>query len=362
MRPQDLSKTDDGAPLMPGEGAEMIAAALAPGEKTLVVAVSGGPDSTVLMHAVAALLGRGEGHRAMIVSIDHGLRPESAVEAAEVVARARALGLAARSRRWEHDAAPAAGIQQAARAARYGLLAEEAQAVQAPILLTAHTRDDQAETILMRLCAGSGIDGLAGMAERAPLDAIAGTAGSGITLVRPFLGVAKARLIAACAHFGWWHVRDPANADFRHTRARLRSLLPVLAQEGLTAPRLTRLARRAGETRDALDHAADMLFTQARLTDCGVALTLDGAVLRNAPVALVPRVLRRAFTACGQGSRDTSGYGPGLEKLEALACTLQAALRKGEGLPGRTLAGMRLACTADGTVRVSQVKPRRTRR
>jgi len=359
VTPQDPANTDDGAPLLPEEGAALIAAALAPGEKTLVAAVSGGPDSTVLMHAVAALVARGEGHRATIVSIDHGLRPESTGEAAAVVAQAGALGLAARSRRWEPDAAPAAGIQQAARAARYRLLADEARAAGATTLLTAHTQDDQAETVLMRFCAGSGIDGLAGMAERAPLDAVAGESGTGITLVRPFLCVAKARLIAACGDFGWWHVRDPANTDFRHTRARLRALLPALAQEGLTPSRLTRLARRAGETREALDHAAEVLFTQAHLADCDGTLTLDGAVLRNAPVALVRRVLRRAFLACGGDAAGAHGYGPGLEKIEALTSALQQALRQGKALPGRTLAGIRLACTADGRVSLSRAGPRR---
>lgn len=360
MTPQEPSDTGDASPLLPEEGAALIAAALAPGEKNLVVAVSGGPDSTVLMHAVAALVAHGEGHRATIVSIDHGLRPESAGEAAEVVAQAGALGLPARSRRWEHGAAPVAGIQQAARAARYRLLADEARAAGAAILLTAHTADDQAETVLMRLCAGSGIDGIAGMAPHAPLDAITGPDAAGITLVRPFLGIAKRRLTAACARFGWWHVRDPANIDPRHTRARLRALLPVLAQEGLTPQRLARLARRAGETREALDHAAETLFAQAPLAESGAALTLNGAVLRNAPVALVQRVLRRAFIACGHGEVEANGYGPNLEKIEALARALQQALRTGTALPGRTLGGIRLACAADGTVSLTRARPRRT--
>jgi hypothetical protein len=88
-------------------------------------------------------------------------------------------------------------------------------------------------------------------------------------------------------------------------------------------------------------------------------LTLDGAVLRNAPVALVRHVLRRAFLACGGGAAGAHGYGPGLEKIEALTSALQQALRQGKALPGRTLAGIRLACTIDGRVSLSRAGPRR---
>ena len=355
----DRTEPDEARPLLPETGAELIAAALAPGETNLAVAVSGGPDSTALMHAAAALVARGQGHRALVVSIDHGLRAQSAAEAAETVAQARRLGLPAHVRRWEHREIPASGIQQAARAARYGLLAAASREAGATILLTAHTADDQAETVLMRLCAGSGIDGLAGMAQRAPLEAIAGESGAGLTLVRPFLGIPKARLVGACEAFGWWHVRDPANSDPRHTRARLRALLPVLAREGLTAQRLTRLARRAGETREALAFAADALFERAHLAGSGDGLTLDGAVLRDAPPALVRHVLRRAFRACGHGEAEGGGYGPGLDKIEALSRSLQQALRDGVAMPGRTLGGIRLACAVDGTVSLNRAPPRR---
>jgi len=360
VTPSEIAGPDDTSPLSPETGAELIAGVLAPQETDLVVAVSGGPDSTALMHAVAALVARGHGHRATIVSIDHGLRPESAGEAAETLAQARKLGLAAHLRRWEHGEIPASGIQRAARTARYRLLAEAAREAGATTLLTAHTADDQAETVLMRLCAGSGMDGLAGMAQRVPLDTIAGETGTGLSLVRPFLGIPKARLVAACESFGWWHVRDPANTDHRHTRARLRTLLPALAQEGLTPQRLLRLARRAGETREALDFAADALFTRLRRDASDHTLALDGNGLRDAPAALVQRVLRRAFIACGHGEAEGGDYGPRLEKIEVLSGVLQTALREGAAMPGRTLGGIRIACAADGTVTLEQARPRRT--
>ncbi len=352
------------APLLPEAGAAIIADALMPGETRLVVAVSGGPDSTTLMHAAAALNARDEGYQAIVVSVDHGLRHESADEAAQVVAQARLLGLEARLCRWERVQEITGGMQQAARAARYRILAQAARSAGARIVLTAHTADDQAETVLMRLCAGSGINGLAGMASRAPMQAMAGIDGDGITLVRPFLGIAKARLTSACEQFGWWHVRDPANQDPRHTRARLRALMPVLAREGLTAPRLTRLSRRAAETREALDCAADALFERARRDVSGDgAIRLDGAVLRDAPIALVQRVLRRSFVICDHGDRGsdagTNGYGPKLEKCEALARALQRALQTHDALPGRTLGGIRLACTPEGIISLSRAKPRR---
>ena len=164
---------------------------------TLIVAVSGGADSTALLH----LLGRwGRSHTAAVpdlpcpaviaASVDHGLRPESAAEALAVARQAVMLGLPHRTLIWEHaQETPTAAVQVTAREARYRLLETLALAHPTPALVTAHHQDDQAETLLMRLARGSGLDGLAGIRRSRPA--------YGFQLVpreRPLLGIPKARL------------------------------------------------------------------------------------------------------------------------------------------------------------------------
>ena len=132
-------------------------------------------------------------------------------------------------------------MQEAARIARYRLLAEAATRAGYEHILTAHTLDDQAETVLFRLARGSGLTGLAGMAHAAAVPVGAGTA---IFLVRPLLPVSKARLLATLKAAGVEHSEDPSNRDPRFARTRLRALMPHLAREGLDARGLARLAAR----------------------------------------------------------------------------------------------------------------------
>ena len=139
--------------------------------RALVLAVSGGPDSTALM--VLAARWRAalkQGPRLVAVTVDHALRAGSAREARTVKSLARRLGILHRTMRWS-GAKPETGLQEAARAARYRLLASAARAAGAAHILTAHTRDDQAETVLLRMAHGSGLTGLAAMARTTPLGA-----------------------------------------------------------------------------------------------------------------------------------------------------------------------------------------------
>src|SRR4051812_14856362 len=152
----------------------------------LVLAVSGGPDSTALMLLAARWAkSLARGPKLIAVTIDHGLRPEAKEEARAVAKLARKLGIAHRTVRWAGKK-PATGLQQAARAARYSLLAKAARKAGASAILTAHTLDDQAETVLIRLTRGSGLTGLAGMRRMGPVPG-----SDRLTLVRPLLGVPK---------------------------------------------------------------------------------------------------------------------------------------------------------------------------
>src|SRR3979411_1161821 len=131
------------------------------GAPAIVLAVSGGPDSIALMWLAAPWLPRvARGPTLVAVTVDHGLRAEAAREALQVKRLARTIDLPHRTLRWS-GAKPKTGLPAAARSARYRLLAQAAQASGATHILTAHTRDDKAETVLMRLLRGSGIGALA---------------------------------------------------------------------------------------------------------------------------------------------------------------------------------------------------------
>ncbi|WP_280142268.1 tRNA lysidine(34) synthetase TilS [Methylobacterium sp. 174MFSha1.1] len=316
----------------------------------VVLAVSGGPDSTALMGCAASIE---PGIPLVVATVDHGLRPGSAAEADGVAGLAARLGLAHRILAWAGPK-PAARLQEAARAARYRLLADLARATGADLVLTAHTLDDQAETVLMRLCAGSGPAGLAGMAPARAL--------GGLTLGRPFLSIPKARLVATCEERGWPFVRDPSNADLRFGRARLRRLLPLLAEEGLTAERLARLAGRLRRDEAALgDAAAAALHDLRRPVPGGEGrLILDGAGLAALPEAVALRVVGLAVAAVQIAAQqaEASPYPPRLERLERIVLgEILPALRAGAACR-RTLAGLLLAA-GRGKLTLSPAPPRR---
>src|ERR1700720_3130032 len=217
----------------------------------IVLAVSGGPDSIALMWLAAPwrrALARGP--RLIAVTVDHGLRAEAAGEARDVKRLARALDLPHRTMRWS-GAKPKSGLPAAAREARYRLLARAARKNGATHILTAHTRDDQAETLLMRLLRGSGIGGLAAMARESERD--------GVLLARPFLHVSKSQLVATLNKAKIGFADDPTNRDTNFTRPRLREIMPVLAAEGGDARNLARLASRLARANQAVKVLVDVL-------------------------------------------------------------------------------------------------------
>src|SRR5258708_20960434 len=142
-------------------------------EPALVLAISGGPDSTALLYLMARWRAvRQPAPHLLAVSIDHGLRPEARNEAAGVKRLCEKLGVEQRTMRWI-GAKPSTGIQEAARVARYRLLCAAAHRAKAHCILTAHTLDDQAETVLFRMARGSGLAGICGMARSVPIDKLA---------------------------------------------------------------------------------------------------------------------------------------------------------------------------------------------
>ncbi|MGA8591719.1 MAG: tRNA lysidine(34) synthetase TilS, partial [Pseudolabrys sp.] len=174
----------------------------------LTLAVSGGPDSTALMLLAARWRDSLRTKPKLIaVTIDHGLRKESSDEAAAVARLARKLNISHCTVRW-NSRKPSTGVQEKARAARYRLLGEAARKAGAAHVLTAHTLDDQAETVLIRMSRGSGLTGLGAMTRTSPLPPDGKRT---IVLVRPLLDIAKARLIATLDAAKIPYADDPSN-------------------------------------------------------------------------------------------------------------------------------------------------------
>jgi len=316
-----------------------------------VIAVSGGPDSTALLLLAARWakrLKKKKPPRLLAVTIDHGLRREAAAEAAAVKRLARQLGVAHRTLRW-CGAKPLSGLQEAARIARYRLLAQEVARAGLAHVLTAHTLDDQAETVLFRLARGSGLGGLAGMA---PVALIPGSGGDDrIFLLRPLLHLPKSRLIATLRAAGISYSDDPSNRDPRFTRARLRELMPALAREGLDAQGLARLAARMRRAEAALEFAVGA----ARAALAPPPWPSRGPIVfeRAGFAALPPEVALRLL---GGAIAHTGDEGPvELGKLEAL----YEALRQAPGRLRRTLAGA-VVTLGDDRLAVERAPARRS--
>ena len=291
----------------------------------LAVAVSGGADSTALMLLLARWrVARGRGLELSVFTVDHGLRPGSHDEAEKVGEWARALGLAHEILAWRGDK-PRSNIQAEARAARYRLLAEVCHRDGIPALATAHHREDQAETFLMRLARGSGVDGLSAMGAVSRV--------MGITLVRPLLDVARARLMATLQAAGHDWIEDPGNEDKRFARVRMRAIIADLAEEGVSAERLAATARHMRRARLALDSAADDLAGDAARLEPAGFCAIDRNRLLGAPEEIALRLLARALMAVAG-----SAYRPRLERLERL-CRALSDTEKGRW----TLAGCRIS-------------------
>lgn len=253
--------------------------ALAGDVDRIAVAVSGGPDSlALLLLAQAALPGR-----VQAATVDHGLRPESAAEAAAVAGLCAGLAVPHRILpvRVEHTGE---GLQAAARAARYAALAEWMRADGLALLLTAHHGDDQAETLLMRLNRGSGVAGLAGVRAAGPVPGGDG----GLRLCRPLLGWRRRELEAIVAGAGIEPAQDPSNEDERFDRARLRRQMGEAPW--LDADALARSAALLAEAEAALQWTAGRLF--AARVEAGEG----GVVLR--PQGLPPELVRRLVLRC----------------------------------------------------------------
>ncbi len=244
----------------------------------LGIAVSGGGDSMALLRLIAqwAVVHAPKIH-IHVLTVDHGLRAESKAEAKQVAAWVKKFRFKHKILMWVGDK-PKTKIAEAARAKRYQLMADYCHAHQIMHLFLAHHADDQAETVLMRLAAGSGVDGLAGM-ERVSLyqqvpsrrrpgsrefldsglrrDDTLPCGDDTVYLCRPLLSVSHDRLLETLRAAGQKWIEDPSNTNQKSARVRVRTARDVLAAEGLTADRMGKLAIRVSRARDVLNAVAD---------------------------------------------------------------------------------------------------------
>jgi len=276
------------------------------GPQGVAVGVSGGPDSMALLHLLVQW-GQKNATPIHAYTVDHGLRAESADEARKVGDWVKNLpGTTHKILRWEGDK-PATRILEEARGARYALMTDAMAQTGTHALFIAHHRDDQAETFLIRLAKGSGLDGLAGMRAVQPLE-------DHNMIVRPLLDLSKDDLISICNDNNIPYINDPTNENTDYLRPRLRAAQDILEEEGLSAKRLATTARRLARAKTALEDFAHDLFVMAVKEQRADGFLLDYKSLHAAHEELVVRVLLKIMDEL----RPDADYAPRLEKLENL--------------------------------------------
>lgn len=289
----------------------------------VAVAVSGGADSMALC-LLAQSWARARGVALHALTVNHGLRAESADEAHQVHEWLAAKDIPHHILHWQGDK-PESNTQAAARDARYDLMAEWCAEHHITHLLLAHHRDDQAETFLIRLGRGSGVDGLAAMQPHSTRN--------NLHLLRPLLDVDKTQLITYLQDIGQQWVEDPSNHDQAYTRSRMRALAPALQEAGISAVTLADTAKRMTRVKDYLHQQ-----TTAAMTDCLIVheagyILLDQEMFRRLHDEIALRVLARAI-----GLMNGSTYRPRFSELKGLFDAL--------GTP-RTLAGCKFEPAGD---------------
>ena len=283
------------------------------GPVRLGLAVSGGSDSMALMmlaHGWARPRTRNAIHL-HVATVDHHLRPAAAQEAQRVTAAAQRLGLSHVTLHW-NGWRGRGNLQDAARQARRTLLADWATGLGLTAVLLGHTQDDQAETFLLRLARGSGVDGLAGMQAQ--------HRAHGTVWLRPLLGLSRQDLRAWLTARGTTWAEDPSNDDPAFDRVRARQMQDLLAPLGLTAQRLAETAARMADARLVLDRAADAAQAQIRSDQYG-DISFDAAGLDGLPEETRTRLVARAL--CEIASKP---YRPRLKALRAALSSSRATL------------------------------------
>jgi tRNA(Ile)-lysidine synthase len=318
------------------------------------VAVSGGGDSVALMLLLSDWAKAQNRPQPVVLHVDHGLRADSQKDAEHVGKLARRAGLKPHILVWK-EKKPKSDIEAEARAARYGLMGPWCAEHEIPALYVGHTLEDQAETFLLRLARGSGLDGLAGMQPLSPLPL---PEVAEIKLVRPLLDFAREELrdFLRAQKVGW--VEDPMNADPRFSRSRIRAAWPQLTELGLSPPRIADAARHLARARAVLEGLTEAFLQR------GVRFAETGALLDTLRLKMLPREigLRALATVLSRVSGEE--YRPRFDSLERLFESIVGGTLGG----GATLHGCIVAPAAateqvfgSATITLSREPARRSR-
>ncbi|NQZ13873.1 MAG: tRNA lysidine(34) synthetase TilS [Alphaproteobacteria bacterium] len=291
-------------------------------KKELAIAVSGGPDSMALAHALVSDYSDKNFH---IITVNHGLREEASQE----------VGLV---RRWTEGSSnikfvelewvgdkPDTGVMAAARDARYQLMTDYCLDNGLAALFVAHHQDDQAETFLIRLAKGSGIDGLSAMGMLSQK--------SGVFIARPFLSLPKVSILAYCNEHNVPFATDPSNENDEFLRPRLRAIQGVLGQEGLTPQRLSKLSSRIGRAGDALNVMSEKAYSDCCLNETEQRISIKDDLFQHWPEEISLRVLKAAM----EKLQPEQEYATRLEKVEDLHETLVSAYNQKQDMKKRSL-------------------------
>ncbi|MCB1450491.1 MAG: tRNA lysidine(34) synthetase TilS [Nitratireductor sp.] len=311
----------------------------------VIVAVSGGGDSIALLLLANAWAQENDA-TLHAVTVDHGLRPEAAAEAAFVASLCESLGVDHTTLGWE-GIKPGSGLPEAARMARYALMEEFALEIGADMIMVAHTADDQAETVQMRLlrdgaswpeqepaqASKSGRSslgrGLAGMPRLSLLP-------EGTVLFRPLLDVTRSQLRSYLAEFPQSWIEDPTNRDTAYERVRIRQML---AGEPALAERLTRFSKVMEKARAVLSRDTAIALEACVTLRPGPVFVVDLDALNAMPAAIRSHAMQILVAAAGGGehlaSRDRiDAMVSRLIEGQAMRATLGGAVieRAGSGI------------------------------
>jgi tRNA(Ile)-lysidine synthase len=325
----------------------------------LALAVSGGPDSMAMTHLIATWAAEpGVAARQcmgpvplIVLTVDHRLRMESAAEAAWVEGEATRLGLPHATLVWD-EPKPSSALQATAREARYRLiddyLERELREGRVPVkrrICVAHHEDDQAETVLMRLARGSGLDGLSGMRDMEHVSSADGA--SGYTIVRPLLRTPKARLIATLEAAGLSWKDDPSNRASKFERVRVRQALETLRGLGIEPAEIGRSAWRLSRARRAVIAGAEAAASRAVKLHRGLFAEVDAGYLAELPDEYAVRILAHLLRAFG-GSAPSAR----LSQIEQLATRMILPVGAPDRTRAETLGGCRITHDGAGLLRI----------
>ena len=274
-----------------------------PADKTIGVALSGGGDSTALLHLCLQA-----GLTVEAVTVDHRLRPESAAEAATVAVVCAALGIRHEVRVWEHGAVRG-NLMDQARRTRMGLIGDWARARAIGVVALGHTRDDQAETVLMGLARAAGLAGLSGMRlawEEA-----------GVRFCRPLLAAGREELRDWLRSEGIGWIDDPTNENDRYARVKARKALAALAPLGVSVEGLSDVARHLAQVQAALAVQVAGAANQ-RVAEVAGALRFDAALWAE------PEVVQRQVVIAGLQWLSGANYAPRAAEVARLVQAMAA--------------------------------------